>query len=111
MMKSNLLEIYLYFLQEKEWDGHSDIKSNDLDIISKLILKIGGHEKELNDKSHNIQPTLIGLIANTGGDYKGRTTTANTKRDPRSGFDILKKYLPKNWKELLHKASIKVGHD
>jgi len=106
-----LLEIYLYFLQEKEWDGDSDIKSNDLDIIRKLLLTLGGQEEELNNKCHNIQPTLMGLIANTGGDYKGRTTAANTKRDPRSGFAILKKYLPKNWKELLHKAPIKIGHD
>jgi len=107
----NLLEIYLYFLQEKEWDGESDIPSDDLDIIRRAIATLGGEEEDLNDKRHNIQPTLMGLISTAGGDYQGRDNMANSKRDTRNGFDILKKYLPKNWRELLRNKKIKVSHD
>ena len=107
----NLLEIYLYLLQEREWDGEGEIPPSDLDIIRRAISTLGGEEEELNDKRHSIQPTLIGLISTAGGDYKGRDNTANSKRDMRSGLEILKKYLPKNWKEILKKTKIKVQHD
>lgn len=107
----NLLEIYLYFLQEKEWDGDSDIPSDVLDIIRRAIATLGGEEEDLNYKRHSIQPTLMGLISTAGGDYQGRDNMANSKRDTRNGFDILKKYLPKNWRELLRNKKIKVSHD
>lgn len=106
----NLLDIYLYFLQEKEWDDENDTISNELDLIRRAVSTLGG-EEELNKKRHDIQPTLIGLISTAGGDYKGRDNTSNSKRDNRSGFEILKKYLPKNWKEILKKSKINVQHD
>ena len=106
-----LLEFYLFLLQEKQWEGEDDVGKSDLDIIRRAIQTLGGEEEDLNKKRHDIQPTLMGLISTAGGDYKGRSDSSNSKRDPRSGLDILKKYLPNNWKEILKKHKISVQHD
>jgi len=106
-----LLELYIYLIQEKQWDQEDSVGQSDLEIIRKAIATLGGEEEDLNARRHNIQPTLLGLISTYGGDYRGRDKQANTKRDMRSGIEILKKYLPKNWKELLKKKQISVKHD
>jgi hypothetical protein len=106
-----LLELYLNLLQEKEWGTDDLVGKSDLDIIKRAVATLGGQEEELNDKRHDIQPTLIGLLSTYGGDYKGRDKMANAERDPRSGLELIKKYLPKNWRELLRNKKISVEHD
>ena len=70
-------------------------------------------ESDFDDDRHSIQPTLMGLISTAGGDYKGRDDTANSKRHQYSGLDMIKSYLPKDWKKRLkrHVATFKKDHD
>lgn len=100
------LDIYLFLLQEKEWEGEDFVDKNDLELIRQAIKNLDC-EEDLNDKRHEIQPTLLGLLVTYGGDYKGRRGSSNMKREPRGGFSLIKKYLPKNWKQILTNKKIK----
>jgi len=103
LIVSKIIDLYIKYLNEKEYDEEDD--RPDLFQVDKFkkLIDLETDEEEFNDDRQSIQPTLVGLIKNVGGDYKGRDTMANMKRNDYTGLDMLKKHLPKDWKEKLKK--------
>lgn len=101
--KNNRVEEYLNHLHERQWDEETN--RPDLFKIDRFkdLMKFDKTEDEFNDERHSVQPTLVGLIATAGGDYKGREGMSNSKHGSFSGLHKLKKYLPKDWQEKLRK--------
>jgi predicted transcriptional regulator len=107
----NLLETYLKKLNEKEWDEDDKWKEQfDKDLLRSVISKNSETgEEEINVNRHTIQPALLNLIKNAGGDYKGRTTTRNSKHGDFSGIDYILKKLPSDWEDKLKKYIQKIA--
>lgn len=78
-----LLELYLKYLDEKEWD---DDPKNDDAFDQKLFSKvIGGPESSIepfNDVRHDLDTDYFDIyMRNMLGDYKGRTDSFNVSAD------------------------------
>lgn len=106
-----LIENYLTQLQEKEWDEKDIWKAHlDADLLKHLISKNSETgEQELNVNRHSIQPVLMNLIKNTGGDYKGRKTSSNSDHGDFSGVEYILKRLPSDWEDKLRKHVEKIA--
>ena len=94
-----LVESCLKFLAEKEWD--EDPKWEDhisLDMLKQLIMQDIGVEKPAMQRQ-SMQPTLLDLIKNTGGDYHGRTKTRNAGHGDFAGIEYILKQMPDDWRE------------
>ena len=90
---------------DETWEDH--IK---LDKIRDLILLDPNvDEKDFDSERHTIQPMLLQLIKNAGGDYMGRETTRNSSHGDFSGTDWLEKQLPSNWRKLARQYIEKVA--
>jgi len=100
-----IIDNYLKKLNEKEWDERDKWKEYfDRDLLSHLISKDGeSDESEININRHSIQPVLLNLIKNTGGDYRGRSKMRNSDHGDFSGIDYILKNMPKGWEEKLKK--------
>jgi len=107
----DIIEKYLIALQEKEWDEDDRWKDHfNRDLLNHLILKNDKTgEEELNVNRHSIQPVLMNLIKNTGGDYKGRKTTSNSEYGDFSGVDYILKHLPDGWEDKMKKYVEKIA--
>ena len=100
-----LIETYLSFLNEKEWDEKAKWEDHiNVDDLKSFIKQDGKvTDKDLTYQRQAIQPTLMDLIKNTGGDYKGRTTTRNSNHGDYAGIDYILKQMPKDWVEKVKK--------
>jgi hypothetical protein len=107
------IDNYLEYLQEKEWSGDQGWEDHiDLFLLRNLLAKKDNlDQEELNQIRHTIQPMLIQIFKNAGGDYMGRETTKNSKSFDFSGMDWLEKYLPKDWQEKARKYIEKVARN
>ena len=107
----SLLENYLKKLNEKEWDEDDRWKKHfNADLLKHLISKNSKTgEPEVNVNRHSIQPVLINLIKNVGGDYKGRKTTSNTDHGDFAAVDYILKHLPKDWEYKMKKYVEKIA--
>jgi 8-oxo-dGTP pyrophosphatase MutT (NUDIX family) len=101
--KNNTIEEYLRKLNEREY--MDDTERPDLFKVDRFqkLMTFKKKEDDFNDDRQSVQPTLLGLIKNVGGDYRGRDDMANMKHHDYTGLDMLKKYLPKDWEEKLKK--------
>lgn len=102
-MKS--VDKYLIMLQEKEWNEEDIWKKHfDQDLLKHLISKDSKDgEVEVNINRHAIQPVLLNLIKNTGGDYMGRTKTRNSSHGDFAAIDYIMNKMPEGWEEKLRK--------
>lgn len=109
----NALESYLKTLQEKEWDSTDTWEDHiEIDKLKDILAKKGNIDQEdIDQLRHTIQPMLIKLIKNSGGDYMGRDKTRNSSHGDFSGVEWLMKYLPSDWKEKADKYIEKVARD
>ena len=101
-------------LSEKEWESEGTWEDHiDMEELEKLIGMKNIKQKDLDQARHTIQPILIKLMKNAGGDYKGRKDMKNSSSGDFSGMDWLEKQLPKDWKERAKKYIEKVSrkHD
>lgn len=96
---SYLLEYYLAFLQEREWNDEDDPGSANTKLLNKVLsqLTASGELAQLRQKH---QPSMINVyIKRSLGDYRGRADMLNTYRYKKAGI--------KDWddaKRLLQKA-------
>lgn len=108
-MKS--LDKYLNQIQEREWSEPSPWADQiDIEDIAKL-LKLKGDQVDLDMLRHVIQPTLIQIMKNAGGDYRGRDNMSNSKHGDFSGIEWVKKYLPSDWEKRIRKYIKQVAKD
>jgi hypothetical protein len=103
IVDDKIVEEYLSRIDEREYTD--DTERPDLFQLDrfKKLMNFDKEEDDFNDDRQSVQPTLIGLIKNVGGDYRGRDDMANMKRNDYTGLKMLKKYLPKDWNEKLKK--------
>jgi hypothetical protein len=99
----DLLNIYLIFLHEREWNEPDNFKKFLRSDRFKNMIKNIETAKD-NDTRQEIQPTQVGLIMTSGGDYKGREDLANIKLKRYTGLKKLNKYLPKGWEDKVRKT-------
>lgn len=105
------LDKYLNRIQEREWSDPSPWGDQiDIDDIAKL-LKFKGSQSDLDMLRHVIQPTLVQIMKNAGGDYRGRDSMDNTNKADFSGMEWIKKKLPSDWEEKLRKYIKQVAKD
>lgn len=105
-----IVDRYLTYLHERAWDYDQNWENQiDIKLIRDLIGKKDIDQEKLNKIRHIIQPMLIQLFINAGGDYRGRETTKNTTSGDFSGMDWLEKQLPKGWEEKAKKYIEKVA--
>lgn len=105
----NMTESYLKYLEEKEWD--EDAKWEDhvsRELLKQLIAQLEDDDK-ISLKRQSIQPTLLDLIKNTGGDYMGRETTKNSNHGDFSGIEYILKKMPKDWQEKVKQYVVKIA--
>lgn len=100
MTKSRLmLECYLLFLHEREWNDEDDPGSDNLDILNKTMSKLTGSDVLAQNRQAH-QPSMVNVyVKRSLGDYRGRADTLNTYRFKKAGI--------KDWddaKKLLQKA-------
>jgi hypothetical protein len=104
-----IIDKYLNQLQEREWNEdnpwYNHIKLKDI----AMLLGFKGSQAELDMLRHTIQPTLIQLMKNAGGDYRGRETTKNTPSVDFSGMDWVEKHLPADWEDRIRKYIKKIA--
>lgn len=104
-----IIDKYLNQLQEREWSEPSPWKDQiDLKDIADL-LGFKGKQGDLDMLRHAIQPTLIQIMKNAGGDYRGRETTKNSNPADFSGMDWVQKHLPPDWEERIRKYVMNVA--
>jgi len=111
MTRSKLIENYLVYLNEKEWDEDDKWKDHfQTDLLRHVIMKdTKTDEIQINVNRHSIQPVLLNLIKNTGGDYRGRTTTRNSNHGDFSFMSYILKHLPKDWEVEMKKYVEKIA--
>lgn len=107
----NILESYLNFLNEKEWGEDSKWEDHiNLDMIRHYIKQDGKVKQDYFAVTRqSMQPTLLDLIKNTGGDYKGREKTRNSSHGDYSGIDYILNQMPKNWRDKVKKYVEKIA--
>jgi hypothetical protein len=94
-----LLEGYLAFIQEREWDDPDDPGSKDPAFLGKVMGKLTGSDV-LAQKRQYHQPSLINIyVKHALGDYRGRADMLNTLRFKKAGIDDWK-----DAKKILKKA-------
>ena len=107
----NNLDKHLNRIQEREWSEpspwSSQIKIGDI----AALLNFKGSQKDLDMLRHVIQPTLIQIMKNSGGDYRGRNTMSNTDHGDFSGVEWVKKHLPSDWEKRIRKYIKQVAKD
>lgn len=107
-----ILEKYLNHIQEKAWDyGDSWEDKIDLKDLANLLGMKDVDQRKLDMLRHTIQPALIQLFKNAGGDYRGREKMRNMDHGDFSGMDWLNKHLPKGWEEKLRKYMERVAKE
>jgi len=91
---SKLTEIYLYFLQEREWtDGNPDYKLTMKDF-KELLGDLHGISNFDNHRQA-FQPSTFDIyLKNVIGDYRGRNDMQNSRRVYTFGYEDIKKKLP-----------------
>lgn len=106
-----ILENYLKRLNEKEWDEDDRWKEHfNTDLLKHVISKDSKTgETEINVNRHSIQPVLLNLIKNAGGDYRGRQNTSNTDHGNFAAVDYILKHLPKDWQSKMEKYVKKIA--
>jgi len=106
-----IIKDYLKLLNESEWNETDEWQDHfDRDLLANLISKNSETgEKELNVNRHSIQPVLLNLIKNTGGDYRGRTNMRNSDHGDYAGVDYILKNMPKGWEEKVKKYVEKIA--
>jgi hypothetical protein len=82
-----LLEAYLTFLQEREWDDPDDPGSVHPDFLDKVLGKLTG-SGDLAQFRQAHQPSMVNVyIKRSLGDYRGRANTLNTYRFKKAGIE------------------------
>lgn len=99
-MKNYILEGYLTFIQEREWNDPDDPGSVDpLPLLQRVVKDLHG-SGELAQKRQEHQPSMVNVyVKNSLGDYRGRADTLNSYRFKKAGI--------KDWeaaKKILQKA-------
>jgi hypothetical protein len=93
-----LLEGYLTYLHEKEWNDPDDPGTHSLDLLQSVVSKLTG-SGDLAQQRQAHQPNMLNVyIKRALGDYRGRADTLNTYRFKNIGmkdWDIIKKVLKK----------------
>jgi len=89
-MELTLLEVYLIYLQEKEWDEDEEFPDKiSVKTIANVIGKLSGSGK-LAAARHSLQPRLLNIyVRNALGDYLGRANTQNSYNLQNIGLDKL----------------------
>ena len=95
-----MLEGYLAFVQEREWNDPDDPGSVDaLPLLQKVVKDLHG-SGDLAQRRQEHQPSMVNVyIRNALGDYRGRADTLNSYRFKKAGI--------KDWedaKRVLQKA-------
>jgi hypothetical protein len=97
-MKNILLETYLLFIQEREWNDPDDPGSTHYKLLKKVLRNLDG-SGELAQQRQAHQPNMLNIyIKHALGDYRGRANTLNTYRFKKIGlkdWDKIKKILKK----------------
>lgn len=108
---SKALDKYLKYLNEKEWDEKS--KWEELinkDLLRNVITRNDETgEDEININRHTMQPVLMNLIKNVGGDYMGRSTTRNADHGDFAGIEYILNRLPDDWEEKVKQYVMKIA--
>jgi hypothetical protein len=94
-----IIEGYLTFVQEREWNDLDDPGTVDsMPLIQKLLKDLEGN-KDLNQRRQKHQPSMVSIfIKNALGDYRGRADSANSYRFKKIGvkdWEVAKKVLKK----------------
>lgn len=101
-----LLEGYLAYLNERDWDEPNDPGTHSLDLLRRVISHLDGSGKLAKERQHH-QPNMLNVyIKRSLGDYKGRADTLNSYRFKKIGikdWDIIKKILKKAFDHERHK--------
>jgi hypothetical protein len=97
-MKNYILEGYLAYLYERQWDDPDDPGSTHPDLIRKVIGHLSGSDKLAQQRQAH-QPNMLNVyIKRALGDYRGRADTLNSYRFKNIGikdWDEIKKILKK----------------
>jgi len=98
-MKNYLLEIYLEFIQEREWTDPDDPGTTNPELLGKTFSKLTGSDVLAQQRQIH-QPSMVNVyVKNSLGDYRGRADMLNTFRFKKAGI--------KDWesaKKILKKA-------
>ena len=93
-----ILEVYLAFLHEREWNDPDDPGSTHPELLIKTMAKLIGSDLLAQQRQAH-QPELLNIcVKNALGDYRGRADTLNTYRFKKVGlksWDQVKKILKK----------------
>jgi len=110
---NELTESNLSLIFEKEWDEKNKWdRQIQINTLRKLLnLDPDTNEKDLTTLRHSMQPTLLNLIKNTGGDWKGNKAIINAKHGDYSGIKYILKHLPKDWEDKIQKYVRKISND
>ena len=104
----NLVEDYLSFLQESEWDQVTDYpESYDLNNQIDMLGSLGGLAKARKIR-HNHQPSLYNVyVKRSLGDYLGRVDLMNAMSVPHIGIEDFKDDMQNIINKALHALKIK----
>jgi len=101
-----ILEAYLTFLHEREWNDPDDPGSVHPDLLDRVISRLDG-SADLAKLRQKHQPNMLNVyIKRALGDYRGRADTLNTYRFKNIGIDDwenIKKVIKKAYDHEKHK--------
>jgi hypothetical protein len=96
-MEETMLNIYLKFLQEREWnDKNIEWDNDELETIKHFLSNLDRKSTDKMDANrHSFQPSIFNIyLKNVIGDYKGRIDALNSRRVYTVGIKALKKHIP-----------------
>jgi hypothetical protein len=98
-----MLETYLLFLQEREWNDPDDPGSTHPELLTKTMSQLTGSD-DLAQQRQAHQPNMLNVYVKRAlGDYRGRANTLNTYRFKRIGI--------KHWKDVLKVLKKAIDHE
>jgi predicted double-glycine peptidase len=90
-IESKIVEAYLFYLQEMEWDADGEIDPQALRHTIHMLKHLAGVEK-MRKVRHSLQPSLYNVyIKRSIGDYIGRTDKINSRRVDNIGVEDFEK--------------------
>jgi len=93
-----MLEGYLTFIHEKEWNDINDPGSTNPHLVKQVVGDLHG-SGDLAQQRQKHQPSMVSVyVKNALGDYRGRADSLNTFRFKRAGlkdWEMAKKILKK----------------
>lgn len=88
-----LLDRYLYYVQERQWDEETENPDSfDIEAYKKVFADKSPSLEPLEKIRHALQPSMYNIyIKNSLGDYKGRPDSLNSKSIRNVGLEDFEK--------------------